>query len=743
MSIDDIRMSSKDLLDKKEIDSGGFGKVYLCCHRAKGLVALKTVFTGNKTDSYNKDLYEEGKMMYKLNHERIVKLLGIILEDGNYALVIEYMTKGNLLHVLKQVNVPVSLKARFIMEIIEGMMYLHNQNVIHKDLKPENILADDEFHVKIADLGVAAFQKWSTLTKEETARQRTYSQNSITTKNAGTLSYMAPEHLQSLNRRATKKSDIYSFAIVVWVILTNKEPYENAINSRHLSHCVTGGDRPDVEECLQCGLGEAADLMQLCWKEQPDERPTFQDCENKFRPIYSERYEKYVANDLKKIQESYPKPDAFIQRMASLQLDCDAEPPSIPRDVPLSLHSSGFQYGNMNEASFYACINEPVECEEEKCDELLERKLQDEMNYHQAGSRIDNITNPSNPPSMSELRNRKVFSEPQEWNSTPVGASPVSMPTGANTKLPATNSPSIRTYPVVMPIDTNRESPGRNSNPSYAYPGSMPYGANSESSAYTAPSYTHNNIIQSPNIFPAPSRPVEYQQPNEPMYFPAPQPFAWNTNPPISSPLTFYPNLYTTDTSVPFDSTKLGVIESGQNLYPLPQSYPYNPVGALAGGIEGSSLFPKGNFGYSPVPGYAPEKSVNLTISNSTAFQIGTQNTLNFSGDSDKSRITQESNQYTNVLGSNALMNEKQMQLLRDNLSKKWKAFARAVGFCQPEIDEIDHDWERDGLKEKVYQMLHRWQMKEGSKSVTVGKVATALYNLKHTDLLNQLIMLN
>lgn len=42
--------------------------------------------------------------MYKLNHERIVKLLGIILEDGNYALVMEYMTKGNLLHVLKQVK---------------------------------------------------------------------------------------------------------------------------------------------------------------------------------------------------------------------------------------------------------------------------------------------------------------------------------------------------------------------------------------------------------------------------------------------------------------------------------------------------------------------------------------------------------------------------------------------------------------------------------------------------------------
>ncbi|CAI9593159.1 unnamed protein product, partial [Staurois parvus] len=92
MSLDDIHMSSSELLDKKEIDCGGFGKVYLCCHRSHGLVVLKTVFTGCKQDSYKNDLIQEGKIMYKLNHERVVKLLGVILEDGNYSLVIEYMS---------------------------------------------------------------------------------------------------------------------------------------------------------------------------------------------------------------------------------------------------------------------------------------------------------------------------------------------------------------------------------------------------------------------------------------------------------------------------------------------------------------------------------------------------------------------------------------------------------------------------------------------------------------------------
>lgn len=50
---------------------------------------------------YNESLLEEGKMMHRLRHERVVKLLGIIMEEGNYSLVMEYMKKGNLMHVLK------------------------------------------------------------------------------------------------------------------------------------------------------------------------------------------------------------------------------------------------------------------------------------------------------------------------------------------------------------------------------------------------------------------------------------------------------------------------------------------------------------------------------------------------------------------------------------------------------------------------------------------------------------------
>lgn len=80
---------------------------------------------------------------------------------------------------------------------------------------------------QIADLGVASFKSWSRLTQEETVRQKQI--KNTCQNNAGTLFYMAPEHLRCLNVKPVEKSDVYSFGIVIWAIFADKEPYERKL----------------------------------------------------------------------------------------------------------------------------------------------------------------------------------------------------------------------------------------------------------------------------------------------------------------------------------------------------------------------------------------------------------------------------------------------------------------------------------------------------------------------------------
>ncbi|XP_036374202.1 receptor-interacting serine/threonine-protein kinase 1-like [Megalops cyprinoides] len=302
---------------KVSLDCGGFGQVYLCHHSTHGQVVVKTIYTGpNRNERNRKSLMKEACLLHSLNHNRIVKLLGVVLEDGNYSLVMEFIPKGNLLSMLVKMTVPMSIKGRIILEILEGMVYLTNKKVIHKDLKPENILLDKDFHIKIADLGLAICHTWSKLTREESRRTGRIAMSRA----VGTLSYMAPEHLQNINTPFTEKSDVYSFAIIIWVILTSKEPYANSQSDDHICLCVRNGCRPDETLILSSTPTTITALMRRCWHQDPRQRPPFGASYDSFHYFYRKELEKDVDKDLQSLMVLYEGPDDVVQRMNSLTL---------------------------------------------------------------------------------------------------------------------------------------------------------------------------------------------------------------------------------------------------------------------------------------------------------------------------------------------------------------------------------------------------------------------------------------
>ncbi|XP_029971693.1 receptor-interacting serine/threonine-protein kinase 1 isoform X2 [Salarias fasciatus] len=387
-----LHMRSADLIIKEPLDYGGFGEVYLCYHVTLGQVVLKTLYTGPlRNEDSKRSLLEEGSIMASLNHERVVKLLGVIMEDRDCSLVMELIPRGNLLNMLETVDVPLSIKGRIILEILEGMIYLTERLVIHKDIKPENILVDKDFHIKIADLGLATCQTWSKLTKQESRRKSRG--RSAGARGAGTLSYMAPEHLESIHTVSTEKSDVYSFAIVLWVILTGQEPYANARSEDHISQCVRNGDRPAEELVPGDTPEEMINLMKRCWHDDPQQRPTFKECYEAFLPFYKKQLEPQVEEDLLHLGNIYEGPDELLERMKSLSLTNESFPPS-GHDSPAPLVSSDRSLSTPVEASIEDLHNiqyEPsvggLQTDARPGDlSVLEEKLHRELQYHKHGS---------------------------------------------------------------------------------------------------------------------------------------------------------------------------------------------------------------------------------------------------------------------------------------------------------------------------------------------------------------------
>ncbi|XP_049454365.1 receptor-interacting serine/threonine-protein kinase 1 isoform X2 [Epinephelus fuscoguttatus] len=385
-----LHMRSADLIKKEALDYGGFGEVYLCYHATLGQVVLKTMYTGHIRNEENKrSLLEEGNIMASLNHERVVKLLGVIMEDRDCSLVMELLPRGNLSVMLETVSVPVSIKGRIIVEVLEGMVYLTERRVIHKDIKPENILVDKDFHIKIADLGLATCQTWSKLTKEE-SRRRSRMGRSAGVRCAGTLSYMAPEHLESIHTVSTEKSDVYSFAIVVWVILTGEEPYANARSEEQISQCVRSGQRPAEDLIPDNTPAEIIQLMKRCWDQNPVQRPTFKEGYDFFLPFYTEKLEPHVEEDLLELRKLYEGPEELVEKMKSLSVtqDCflaDSPAPlvSSDRSVPVPVEAS---IEDLHDIHFEPEPVESIQSDAKAVPSALEEKLGRELQYHKYGS---------------------------------------------------------------------------------------------------------------------------------------------------------------------------------------------------------------------------------------------------------------------------------------------------------------------------------------------------------------------
>ncbi|NWT50164.1 RIPK2 kinase, partial [Erythrocercus mccallii] len=277
---------SSKLPDLRFISRGAYGTVSAARHADWRVpVALKCL-QGPLLDSDRNHLLREAEILHKARFSYILPILGICNEPEFLGIVTEYMSNGSLNQLLhgKDVypDIPWCLRFRILYEIALGVNYLHNMNppLLHHDLKTQNILLDDEFHVKIADFGMS---KWRVISMSQSRSESSLPEG-------GTIVYMPPEDYNpSQKTRASVKHDIYSYAVIMWEVMSRKQPFEEVINPLQIMYSVSQGQRLDLSEgSLSMDIphrGLIIRLMESGWAQNPDERPSFLKCLIDLEPV--------------------------------------------------------------------------------------------------------------------------------------------------------------------------------------------------------------------------------------------------------------------------------------------------------------------------------------------------------------------------------------------------------------------------------------------------------------------------
>ncbi len=195
----------------ERIGSGGMSDVYKAkCHKLNRYVAIKVLkpeYSEDKT--FVSKFRAEAQAAAGLMHANIVNVYDVGEENGIYYIVMElvegitlkkYIEKKGVLGVREAVSIAI--------QVAQGIDAAHKHNIVHRDIKPQNIIISKEGKVKVTDFGIA----------------RAASSNTINSSVMGSVHYISPE--QARGGYSDEKSDIYSFGITLYEMLTGKVPFE-------------------------------------------------------------------------------------------------------------------------------------------------------------------------------------------------------------------------------------------------------------------------------------------------------------------------------------------------------------------------------------------------------------------------------------------------------------------------------------------------------------------------------------
>ncbi|MBI5509837.1 MAG: protein kinase [Deltaproteobacteria bacterium] len=241
-----------------EIGSGGMAVVYKAEQPSLGrLVAVKELRRELATDPSIITRFErEAKSVAALAHQNIVHIYDFITRGDSMFIAMEYVEGIDLYDLMSKVDrLPPDIAAIIALQAARALEYAHYRGVVHRDFKPSNLMITKQGEIKLMDFGIARDEAFDDLTRPGTA--------------LGTPAYMSPE--QILGERVDFRSDLFSFGIVLYQMVTGQKPFADddtkSVLQRILNDPFEKPRRlyPDIPLKLQ-------GIVRRCLEKRPDRR---------------------------------------------------------------------------------------------------------------------------------------------------------------------------------------------------------------------------------------------------------------------------------------------------------------------------------------------------------------------------------------------------------------------------------------------------------------------------------------
>ncbi|CAF0979554.1 unnamed protein product [Adineta steineri] len=255
----DYIVNNDDVHKLEVIGKGHFGEVVRAEYRGE-YVAVKILHpsTTDRNAEDRKNFIKEALLLQQYKHKNIVKFLGIAAIRDPLMIIMELIEQGSLDKYLKNNDLRLSQLIQMCYDIVKGMEYLEQCNIIHRDLAARNCLVDRKGRIKVADFGLSRCLQSD---EEYFCQVKTIP-----------VRWWAVEVFS--NAPYTNKSDVWSYGVTAWEVFSKADlPYSHIQFNHTVINAIKNGER--LKQPDRCPV-KIYTIMATCWQLDPQDRPNFE-----------------------------------------------------------------------------------------------------------------------------------------------------------------------------------------------------------------------------------------------------------------------------------------------------------------------------------------------------------------------------------------------------------------------------------------------------------------------------------